>query len=73
MKKIGILLFISVLFAGCDLHSKTLSYHFTSKDCSTGKQTFHSQKSYCDALMNDKLNKDCEKKNREETYKKNCQ
>ena len=60
------------LMSGCTKNSQQISYEITRDECTTGKQSFSSEKDYCKALLNEKLNQNCGKKSRMETYNKRC-
>ncbi|MEN0058382.1 MAG: hypothetical protein AAGB31_06070 [Bdellovibrio sp.] len=47
-------------------------YEYTISGCTTGKHTFTSKKAYCNALVNDSLNKNCAREMRVEMYNRDC-
>lgn len=61
--------------AGCSVESKSESftYDYTENSCPTGKQTFSDKASYCNALLDETLNKGCAYSMRKATYEANCQ
>ena len=61
--------------AGCSAESKSESftYDYTENSCPTGKQTFSDKASYCNALLDETLNKGCAYSMRKATYEANCQ
>lgn len=49
-----------------------LSYQYIQDGCDTGPQKFQDAASYCEALKNNELNKNCAEGLRLKTYEKNC-
>lgn len=53
--------------------AETWNYELTDNNCSTGKQSFNSKKTYCEGLLNDRLNNNCAGRMRALKVEKECQ